>query len=201
MAFRPNNLYRFILINRDLKGQVISSVGTFKTRFMEALRISEIMINPKSSSSQTESSGEYIEIVNAGNVAVDLENLYISLEDHETLKRVVCPLVTKEPQPKLQANDYALIVGNGFDKDHYPLERSQVIITLKQKTLCGGLSNLKRKTIRLERGEGHLVDRYGGYKWLVPEGQSVQRKEVTGLDEDRNYCYSSEKLGPTPGRN
>ncbi|HXW52942.1 MAG TPA: hypothetical protein VEL47_02425 [Myxococcota bacterium] len=193
-----NRLYRFVLANIDDKGRVISATGSFKTRKHETLRISEVMIKPKKTRSAKEYGGEYIEIVNVGNEAVELDGLRLSVEDQESLSLSVCKLVSSSA--KLKRNSHALIVGQGFLEDHYELARGTVLLRLPQKSLCGGLSNGKKKIIRLERGEGHLVDRFGGYKWQTVAGQSVQRVDLLGLDEDYNYCYGALDVGPTPGR-
>jgi|GEM_PF-4275123 len=199
-GFDENTLYRFVLVNKDLAGRVITATGSFQTRKPQAIRISEVMINPALNGSKKESLGEYIEIANTENVAMALDDLRITVEDHKTLKLAVCALAHGEPLPELCGRGYALIVGSDFNEAHYGLDRSTSIIRLKQKTLCGGLANSHAKTIRLERAPGELIDRFSGHKWKTKEGQSVQRIDLVGLDDDHNYCYSAKDDGPTPLR-
>lgn len=192
--------YNFVLRSEDARGRIMVARGTFKTREEETLRISEIMINPATKPGQKDQTGEFIEVANVSDSDVNLDNVHLSLEDIESKKTTSCELLEKPGKTVIAKGSHFLIVAHDFSKSLYGLDDGVTVVKLKQKTICGGLSNLRKKVIKLHRGDGHFIDSYGGHSWFAKEGQSVQRIDLMGLDDESNYCYTSLLQGPTPGR-
>lgn len=188
--------YRFLIFSEAVNGELFGIDATFQTPEKNPLRISEIMTHPVA---LADSSLEYLEIVNLGEDEV-LPSLKLFIEDVATLKTTSCDLKSIHPLPLLKPHQYAIIVGRNFDQNHYQLDDNVAIIRLKQKSICRGFKDSKKKIIDLADANGNFLDRYGGHKWPQNPGQSVQRLDPMGLDEESNYCYSSQKLGPTPGK-
>jgi hypothetical protein len=193
----PQRPYRFYILSEGVNGQMVSFKGTFQTLEPDLLRISEIMNHPFALDGH--SSGEYLEIVNLGPSGV-LPALSLVIEDPATLKISHCNLKAAKPWPMIKEHEHVLIVGKDFNPSLYKLDDGVTIIRLGQKTICPGFSSDKKKIIDLADSNGNFIDRYGGYKWRTIQGQSIHRLDPMGLDEERNYCYSERRTGPTPGK-
>lgn len=188
-GLKANKSYFYIFRAEDNQGHILISSGVFKTRAKLDLRFSEIFINPQI---KPEAKAEFIEFFYAGLEAKKFENLKLVLENQE------CVLASAENPIKLKPKEYLLIVGQDFDDIGVKIPKNAVIVRLANKKLCGGLANQKPKNIKLVDEKG-IVDRYGGHRWPTPKGVSVLRRELWGLDEFDNYCYSDTARGPTPG--
>lgn len=198
-GLRPETTYDWLMRASDKQGGIIINKGQFSTQKMHMLRFSEVMINPQTAKGEREEAGEYIELINSGAEAIRLAGLRLMMEDTMSHRQKDCDVVPQISSLELAVGEYLLIAGNGFKNHYYQLDEKGLLIRLPQKTLCGGLANGKEKIITIHWGDGHFIDRYGGFLWSTPAGQSVQRINVMGLDEAKNYCYS-DIAGPTPGR-
>jgi hypothetical protein len=191
--------YQFVIRSEDQQGRIIFAQGGFSTSKPSPFHISEIMVSPKTMPGQREHSGEYIEIINTANEGEEINNLEITLEDISTGKSNSCRFLPLAPK-RIAKNSYFLLVGKDFNKKIYGIDDTALIFRSNKKTLCGGLSNFKPKIIKLYGNNGHLIDHYGGFLWPSKRGRSIQRIDPMGLDVKRNYCYSDQVIGPTPGK-
>lgn len=189
--------YRFLFKARDNHGDVLISSGVFHTPKEILLRISEIMVNPKEI---RENEGEFIEIVNLDTKPIDLNRIFLSIEDRLSKKSTTCSLEVDINGTFIYPNEYALLVSNSFNAKHYSIDPQVSIIRFKRKTLCGGLSNSSPKIIKLHERDGNFIDRFYSKLYYSKEGRSVERINLLGLEEQSNYCYSNTEKGPTPGR-
>lgn len=196
-----SSLYDLFIRSENQQGQILLATGSIATaEAPEYLRFSEIMVNPRGNEDNKSFANEYIEIANISDQDIKIDNVHLSVEDFATGKKSECPLVKNGSLLSIPKRSYFLIVPSGFSKDFYGLDDDVLLIRLDQKTLCGGLTNKRRKTLKLHRKNSHFLDRFGGYLWQTSKGQSIQRLNLEGLDEPNNYCYTSLSVGPTPGK-
>ena len=193
-GLKPKTAYYYILRAEDNQGQILISSGVFKTRASVDLRFSEIFINPQK---KPEHKAEFIELFYAGLKPQKFDNLRLIFYGSEDSSEE-CLLATLENILYVRPQEYIIIVGHDFDEISAKLPKDTQIIRLKKKSLCGGLANRSPRFIKLSDEIG-MVDHYGAHLWQAPEGLSVRRRDVRGLDDLDNYCYSDTAGGPTPG--
>jgi hypothetical protein len=196
-GLKPTTAYRVLLRTEDYQGRVIVIEQQVTTRKSQDLRISELMINPDMAKGEQERDGEYIEVVNIAESDVRLAGLSITFLDPRTNRSQTCEVVPASSTLVVPKQRYFLIVGQDFLKKKYGLDESALVVHMAKKTVCGGLPNAHKKLIKIHWNDGHFIDRYGGHLWQGPEGKSIHRIALTGLDDEDNYCYS-DAAGPTP---
>lgn len=193
-GLKPKTAYYYILRAEDYQGQIIVLSGVFKTRAQASLRFSEILINPLK---KPEHKAEFIELFYAGLEPKKFNDLKLIFYDNDQ-KAQTCVLASLEDILYVRPKEYIIIVGHDFDELGAQVPKNTHIIRLPKKSLCGGLSNQKSSFLKLVDEIG-MIDHYGAHLWHAPKGQSVIRRDVQGLDEFDNYCYSGLAGGPTPG--
>lgn len=194
---KSQSLYRFIVFKESKNQERLIAHGEFTTAAPESLKISEIMTAPVKTHAHGD--GEFIELVNTSDEDLLFNDLYLTIVDHETTKINTCVIASSSSPLTIKKRGYILVVSENFSEEQYALDDHVAIRRLPQKTLCGGLSNTRQQTIKIERNKGRIVDRYGGHLPHVKRGQSIARIDLMGLDESENYCYSSNRM-PTPGK-
>ena len=192
-GLKPKAAYYYILRAEDHQGQVLLFSGLIKTRADLSLRFSEILVNPK----KPEHKAEFIELFYAGLSPMKFENFKLIFTNSEAQSQT-CILASSDNILYVHPEDYILVVGHDFDEKNFLVPKEARIIRLVKKSLCGGLPNKEPSFIKLVDNKG-IVDHYGAYLWQSPEAVSVVRRDVRGLDEFDNYCYSDAVRGPTPG--
>jgi hypothetical protein len=149
------------------------------------LVLNEVLANP----SGPEKAGEWIELVNDGTTAVDLEGW--SLEDAG--RKVPLPKGTLEP------GAYALLVSAAYDvtsnEDVAPAEGT-LILRLSELG-SGGLSN-EGERLRLEDAKGTIVSQFPALGAPKP-GVSIARRLPSLADDDKTAFGASAPPGASPG--
>lgn len=183
--------YYVIVRARDHQGTILLSSGMVRTAPSTQISFSEILVDPDAS--KVENSGEFIEYFNFSQNDLEFLDLGLVLEDPGASKE--CIIASKKSPLLWPKESYLVIVGGDFDASRYALSDNAQLIRLKQKSLCGGLSNNKAKTIKLVDEHLRVLDRYNGHLWPGQADQSIKKLNLRGLNEAPNYCYSS----PSPG--
>ncbi len=178
--------YNIIIRARDHQGKVILASGVVETLPPSEITLSEIYINPAGKGS--DAYGEFLEYINFSNRERKLSNLRVIIEDNLSNKFHECFLVEKGAAINWQPHSYILIVGSDFKEDNFTIQKNTQIFRLRQKTLCGGLSDTRVKNIKLVSDQNSMLDRYKGHLWSGANGKSLQKRDIKGLDEERNYC-------------
>lgn len=194
---KPQAKYNIIIRARDHQGKVLLAKGIIETGGPSEITLSEIYINPVNNGSDAQ--WEFLEYINFSSHEKQLSNLRIIISDNLNNKYRECVLVEKEFVFAWPSQGYLLIVGADFKEENFNIPKNTKIIRLKQKTLCGGLADAQSKNIKLVLGENTMLDRYKGHLWTGENGKSIQKRDIKGLDEERNYCYSGAESGPSPG--
>jgi hypothetical protein len=194
VPLKPNTgPYHIIMKESDKISSNIISGGTIKLKENPKIMFSEIFNNPKS---REESKQEFVEFYNAGESIISIKNSELLLMDKNHKKKDrLCRL----PEAKISPKSYFLLVGQDFDASAFVLAPDLAIVRLEQKSLCGGLSNNNEQNIAFISDKGELFDYYGVMLNAAPLGMSIGRKNILGLDEATNYCYSKSDKGPSPG--
>ena len=193
-GLRPNTRYNFMVRSQDRSGDILINGGTFSTSGNEYLRFSGFMIDPQLQKGEPQSVGEYIEVINIGDVDVPLDDIKIQIEDDHLGSFLDCPVSSQGSDVTIGPGQRFLLTSSRFKEEQLGLSNSARIFRLSQKTLCGGLSNNKPKIIKLHRGDGHFIDRFGGKPWINKKERGLWRKDPRGLDEPTNYCYFNTPL-------
>lgn len=170
----------------DLAGNEASFEAGFTTLApLSHLVLNEVLANP----SGPEKAGEWIELVNDGTTAVDLEGW--SLEDAG--RKVAIPKGTLEP------GAYALLVSAAYDvtsnEDVAPAEGT-LILRLPELG-SGGLSN-EGERLRLEDAKGTIVSQFPALAASKP-GVSIARRLPSSADDDKTAFGPSAPPGASPG--
>lgn len=188
-GLRPNARYNFMVRSQDRSGDILINRGAFSTSGNEYLRFSGFMIDPQIQKGEPQSVGEYIEVINIGDADVPLDDIKIQIEDDHLGSFVDCSVSSQGSDVSIGPGQRFLLTSSRFKEEHLGFSNSASIIMLSQRTLCGGLSNSRPKIIKLHRGNGHFIDRFGGKPWINKKERGLRRKDPRGLDEPTNYCY------------
>jgi len=154
------------------------------------LVITEVMTNP-----MDEATGEYVELVNVGSVAVDAAGLVLS--DGDAVDVVVG---WKGGPTAVVAGGYAVIL----DKDYagqYQIPGQSVLLTVGDKTLGNGLAVNDPVTLYEKDGKT-TIDSYG-FPFDPGNGVSAQRLDPLAPDAPGNWtpcgCSASPGAADCPG--
>ncbi|MFH0882776.1 MAG: lamin tail domain-containing protein, partial [bacterium] len=174
-------------------GALLLAVG-FPCQLHAQVVINEIMANPEGTDTYT----EYVELFNAGLLAVDLHDWLIANDNGED---------TLRPKPDgvnmtLSAGGYAIILESGYGSDGNELYAGRIPDEALRLSVddaaigSGGLSNSVSQTVRLINRTGSTVSSRT-YRPNPPGGVSEERIDPNGGEGDDNWAFSSQ--GGTPG--
>ncbi|HVO32184.1 MAG TPA: lamin tail domain-containing protein, partial [bacterium] len=162
--------------------------------------VNEVMYNPVN-----QSTGEFIELYNAGTADVDMTGFTFSDGDStDTIE----PFGTgASASAILPAGGYALILDKDYVDGTYTIPAGTTMLTTLDSTLGNGLAT--DDTISLYApGLSDPISTYGtpldttdGIPITsATTGKSVERRDPTQADAPGNWCISVDVSGSTPGR-
>lgn len=150
--------------------------------------ITEVLANPAGA----ETTQEFVELFNAGDVAVELAGWVIA---DKTGKDVL-------PESILMPGAFALVVSEAYDpadgKDPSPSEGT-LLIRVGGRIGSDGLSN-SGEPVRLLSPEGQVISQYGGWVDVSAtawSGKSIKRTSIDACDAVD--AWSKNPTSPTPG--
>lgn len=196
-GLKPKSEYSVSILVRDLQNHKLEYEKDFETTSKSYITLSEILVNPHSD--QRSNQYEFLEYVNFSSHDEIISDMHLIVEDSLSKKYRDCLLIPKNNTLIWPAHSYLLVVGHDFDEQKIAVPHSTKIIRLKQKSLCGGLSNSRAKNIKLVLKNKVILDRYGAHLWPGDKGSSIQKLDVNACDEVSNYRYSAKGHGPSPG--
>lgn len=148
--------------------------------------INEVMANPLN-----EGTGEFVEIFNAGDVAVDLTTLTIAGVS------AVDALVAYNAGPTvLQPGAYGVIIDSDYAGE-YSFGASAVIVTTTDKHIDNGLAVTEMVTLSANGG-ADVLSTYG-FPFNPGNGTSVERSVPTSADSPDTWVSSNCASGSSPG--
>ena len=148
------------------------------------LFITEVMSNPLD-----EDTGEFVEIYNAGSVAVDLAGLRLTDPTSEDTLAAYDGGSTVVPP-----GGYAVVVDAEYAGE-YAIPAGATVVSTEDTTLGNALS--VTDTLVLWEGE-HRIDTYG-YPFNAGNGVSVERLSMNATDAAANWVASTCASGSSPG--
>ncbi len=150
------------------------------------LLISEVMSN-----ASTESTGEFIEIYNAGSSDVDLAGLIVTDgDDIDTIEAYSSGSTT------LAAGEYAVIVDSEYASD-YTIDSSVTVVTTGDTTLGNGLTTSDE--ITLYESDGTTIIATFSYPKDPGDGVSMEMYDLDTGDASGNWRASVCADGSSPG--
>lgn len=173
----PNTNYEFIITAKDYQSNIKIFTGNFKTTQDNTLKISEIMINPKTSKKQNEY--EFIKIENISNQDFFIDTIILEVINKKYFNKT--NKFTININKKIKSNSDFFITGKNFYK------QSDNIFKIDYVSL--GMSDKEEKIISIFKNEYEYFDEYHGFLWPPKKGNSIKRKDLMGIDEEENYCY------------
>jgi hypothetical protein len=151
--------------------------------------ITEIMANADS-----ESTGEFIELYNAGSTDIDL--LYFVVYDGDAVDTI---LGFSDPfDTVLGAGEYAIILDADYASDYATIPSSTLILTTDDSTIGSGLATSDPIYI-FEDNAISLVDSFS-YPDNPGNAISMERQDVATGDEASNWAASTCSSGSSPGQ-
>ncbi len=140
--------------------------------------ISEVMANPIA-----EGSGEFIELFNAGPVAVDVSGWVLTDGDAIDILQGYQGGATSIPP-----GGYAVILDTGYASD-YSIDASAVLLTVGDATLGNSLST--NDPITIYEADGSTVVATFSFPTNPGNGVSMEKRTLTGGDIDSNWAAST----------
>jgi hypothetical protein len=151
--------------------------------------ITEIMANADS-----ESTGEFIELYNAGSTDIDL--LYWVVYDGDAVDTI---LGFSDPfDTILGAGEYAIILDANYASDYSTIPSSALILTTDDNTIGSGLATSDPIYI-FEDNAISLVDSFS-YPDNPGNAVSMERQDIAVGDEESNWAASTCSTGSSPGQ-
>lgn len=198
-GLKAKTRYKYVARITNEEGGVVIRRGDFISARHHPLRIAGVMANPQVSKDEHEQDFEYVKIANISDEKISIKNLYLKIENPYTGQLTDCAVVSPHAPLEVVGGEYFLVVGQGFKALESGFGPEIKLVRLKQGTLCGGLHNTHSRIITIHEDDGGFIDSYGGHLRGSPEGYSIERIDLEGLDEENNYCYlPSAKLAPRP---
>jgi len=151
------------------------------------LLITEVMSNPT-----TESTGEFIELYNAGPDPIDLAGMILYDGDADD------PIegYSDPGDTTLDAGAYAVVLDSGY-AGAYSIPSAALLLTTDDAAICSGLAT--NDPIQLFDVDGvTLIDSYS-YPFDAGNGYSVDRVDNAVGDVESNWAVSDCASGSTPG--
>ena len=153
------------------------------------LKVSEVMANPV-----VESSEEFVEIVNVGNEAVDLEGYVLSDGDSTDTVHGFDGGSTILPP-----GTYAVILDAQYPADGpYVIPGVAVLLTTDDLSIGSGLSN--DDPVMLLEPDGVTVVATYAHPFNAGNGNSVERVDLEAPDAPGNWVVSTCESGSSPGQ-
>lgn len=200
-GLKAKTRYQYVARIIHEEGGIVIMRGNFTTSVHNPLRIAQIMVNPKVKQQDHEQDFEYIKIVNIDKEKINISNLILRIENLLNGHVNACAVVLPHTPLAIAGGEEFLVVGQGFQALESGFGPQVKLVRLKQATLCGGLVNTHARIISIHEGDDGFIDRYGGHLWPSPEGYSIKRIDLEGLDEVNNYCYLPQaELTPRPSK-
>lgn len=151
--------------------------------------ITEVMANADS-----ESTGEFVELYNAGSTDVDL--LYWVIYDGDSVDTI---LGFSDPfDTVLAAGEYALILDADYASDYSTIPSSTLILTTDDSTIGSGLATNDPIYI-YEDNAVSLVDSFT-HPSNPGNAVSIERQDIATGDEASNWADSTCSTGSSPGQ-
>lgn len=174
-------------------GTISWSIALDPARTSDGPVITEVLLNPAGS----EPAQEFVEILNSGSAAIDLEGYRLADADPRTAED---PTGDEIPSGAvLDPGQVALLVPSGFvpgDGPDPPPAGSCLIVWLDGSLCRSGLRNSGGEPVYLSDPRGALVSIYPNALGTTDQGMSAQRLSVEAPDGDTaNWIQST----PTPG--
>lgn len=152
------------------------------------LVISEVMANPLD-----ESTGEFVEVYNAGSVAIDM--LYMVLWDGDALDTIFG--WSDIYDTVLEPGEYAIILDSGY-AGQYTIPADALVLTVDDTTVGSGLST--NDPVYLYESNGvSLIDSYT-FPSDPGNGKSITRVDLDAGDTSANWTASTCTSGSSPGQ-
>lgn len=189
-----NKQYDYTIEVENLFGDRETKIGKVTTRRVANVTINEIMANPKLQKRVSDSVGEYIELFNFGDEAVNLTGFTIEVDGKP------CSLTSGKRLVILPAKSLMILVGKKFDVVVYDLPENSAIFRMPTQTVCGNLRNWPLPSIILRDETGRKISHFSGMPSAKEKGFSVERLNPSEKHGKEQYCYSRTDVGPTPLR-
>lgn len=160
--------------------------------------VSEVMYNPIN-----ETAGEFIELYNSGFEDVDLLGFTFTDGDStDTVRAFVAGASTL-----LAPGAFALILDSDYVDGTYTIPAGTVLLSTNDTTIGNALTSDDPISL-FAPGVSEPSSTYGTPLDLfdavpittAPDGSSVERRDLEGIDEAGNWCISVDASGSTPGR-
>jgi hypothetical protein len=181
--------YRVVVNAEDDVGQVVRGEATFTTAPIPKIAVNEVMAN-----AAVEPAGEFIELDNFGDVAVDLSGWSLRIDD--------CTATLPEGQA-MAAGSFLVVAGLNFDPVLYALGAdvpvTKVVDADGSNGMCG-LTNSRAQRVILVDRDGRPVSSFSSTITPSDDGRSVERTAPAAPDVDTSYCRARADAGSTPGR-
>ncbi len=169
----------------------------------ETIAMTELMYNPSSTLTNSQDVGEFVELYNYGDKAVDLKGFKICTlsEEEKELKKLVCDeLVGFLQNTILWPQTFAMIIdrnlatlqGDYFNK----ITKGSLVLTTYPESVSLGNGLKENVNVYLfERDAYTLLDLYLGPKKTDP-GQSIERKSKPKWQEEVSFEPQEWRLNP-----
>ncbi len=194
-----NQTYFFKVLAEDDVGTVGVAQGSVGTAPLAKLAINEVMANAPAAITP-ESAGEYIELVNWGDVDESLAGFAIAVDGGDVGGGDTCAL-PDTGAPVIPAGGFLVLVPSTFQAEFYGGVDAAATYKMPTSTVCGSLTNSRAQSFVLLDGEGRPLSSISSYASLVPkdDGRSLERKQPSAPDVEASFCFSRSDVGPTPG--
>jgi hypothetical protein len=181
--------WRAVVSAEDDVGNVASASLTFVTEPLPKLSVNEVMVDPDG----TENQGEFIELVNFGDVDLDVSGWRVEVTGNSSCSATL-PTPTVVPP-----GAFLLVVGGAFLPATYGLADDTPMARSSGNNICGsGLLN-DGVQVTVFEPTGRPITSMG--KHVRPAaGRSTERTSPEAVDVAASFCLSRRDVGPTPGR-
>ncbi len=137
-----------------------------------------------------EAGGEYVEVANLGEGALDLEGWTLA---KRTSSGALSSCTISAPDGEVPPGGVALVVGGAYD-GRYALPTSVSLARCGTTALLGGLANDRAPEIRLSNPLGDLASTFGAAGGPICPA-AAERIDPAGLDEPANIACTSGSPG------
>ncbi|MDP2344048.1 MAG: Ig-like domain-containing protein [Deltaproteobacteria bacterium] len=189
--------YDVVVSAEDDVGNTATASTSFVTAPLPKVALNEVMANPSTSS---ESTGEYVELVNFGEVTEDISGWLLLVDGGDEGGGCTAEL---PDAIALGPGDFLIIAGATFNEEHYTLSGEPVVklVTSSGANAMCGLTN-EPKSFLLADSDGRPVSTISSHPSTDPDenGLSVERIAPAAGDVEASFCLCKASTGPTPGR-
>ncbi len=190
--------YDVVVSAEDDVGNTATAPVSFITAPLPKVAINEVMANPSTSS---EATGEYVELVNFGDVVVDISGWLLLVDGGDEGGGCTAEL----PEAiGLAPGAFLVVAGVNFDEEHYALGGDVAVVQLASQSGANAMCGLVNdpKPFLLADSDGRPVSTVSSHASTDPKenGLSVERIAPDAADVDESFCLCKASIGPTPGR-